>query len=405
MLFVAVHVGCGYHAVSKEPSLNLLCAAACKAAMDVLKSGSYDAMNAATAACKVLEESPLTNTGFGSNLNSDGQVECDASAILSADSNPRIAEHYGDHSGAHMMYGAVGAVSGVKYPSEAAEVVARTSAKEQDDLTLICPNFLAGHGAEEFIKENGIGLVPAHTLIAPEAKRRYDDHSSRKNQYLEDLRQLKRRKVGNTSCCGTKNDCNKSNEENEIRYDTVGVICLDSSGRSAAVSSSGGISLKRAGRIGQAATFGAGCYANTCAKNDKGQLSKFAVAASTTGNGEELVKTQLASECCRTLELHDGLDIMISTFGDEHVIASKKLGPRARREAGLIAFRANTIKGVKTLHFVHGHSTNSMGIGYFSDKDDEPKCQVFRPAQTSLKKMHMQSIKIFPKVVDSSNIA
>lgn len=89
--------------------------------------------------------------------------------------------------------------------------------------------------------------------------------------------------------------------------DTVGVVCLDKSGRVAASCSSGGIALKHSGRIGQAATYGAGVWA------ENGSDSSMAVCSS--GCGEHLIRTMLAkqvsddvkSSSCPTSALHNSL--------------------------------------------------------------------------------------------------
>lgn len=72
--------------------------------MNCLKIGG-SSLDAVTEATKALEDSPLTNSGFGSNLTIDGKVECDASVMNGEDLN----------------FGAVGAVSGVKNPVELAK--------------------------------------------------------------------------------------------------------------------------------------------------------------------------------------------------------------------------------------------------------------------------------------------
>lgn len=78
--------------------------------------------------------------------------------------------------------------------------------------------------------------------------------------------------------------------------DTVGAICVDRLGNVASAVSSGGIILKQPGRVGQAAIYGCGCWA----ENDLD--SGLAVGVSTSGCGEQLVKTLFARECADCLK-------------------------------------------------------------------------------------------------------
>ena len=95
--FVAVHIGAGYHSQTKTPSYRLLCENICSEVIELLKQG-YSARNAVAAAVSLLENSPMTNAGVGSNLTLSEKVECDASIM--------------DSQG----FGSVGAISNIKNP-------------------------------------------------------------------------------------------------------------------------------------------------------------------------------------------------------------------------------------------------------------------------------------------------
>lgn len=97
--FVAVHVGAGKHAIENDASLTKLCSQACQCAMSILRTEG-SALDAVQAATVCLENSPLTNAGFGSSLSRNGHVFCDAS----------IAD------GKNTTFGCVGAVPGVVNP-------------------------------------------------------------------------------------------------------------------------------------------------------------------------------------------------------------------------------------------------------------------------------------------------
>ena len=101
--------------------------------------------------------------------------------------------------------------------------------------------------------------------------------------------------------------------------DTVGVVCLDKSGKVAASCSSGGIALKHSGRIGQAATYGSGVWAQN------GLESSISVC--TSGCGEHLIRTMLSKEIsdavnssnCPTSALYDSLSKkFLSEFSEDH---------------------------------------------------------------------------------------
>ncbi|CAH8495067.1 unnamed protein product [Heterobilharzia americana] len=78
-----------------------------------------------------------------------------------------------------------------------------------------------------------------------------------------------------------------SSESKKSRVDTVGAVCIDLKGNIASAASSGGIAMKYEGRVGQACTYGCGCWAE--------ELSQFSrIGVVTSGTGEQLVRTQLA---------------------------------------------------------------------------------------------------------------
>ncbi|XP_052768154.1 threonine aspartase 1-like [Mya arenaria] len=114
--FIAVHAGAGYHSREKENSYRKLCSQTCTKVMMKLKSG-MSALDAVTLAIQMLEDSPLTNAGRGSSLTLEGTVECDASVM----------------DGKSLVYGAVGAISGVQNPV----LVARKLAEEQSTGNMV----------------------------------------------------------------------------------------------------------------------------------------------------------------------------------------------------------------------------------------------------------------------------
>ncbi|KAJ5120443.1 Peptidase T2 asparaginase 2, partial [Penicillium bovifimosum] len=151
---IFIHAGAGFHSRENQSKHLKACESAATTGMAFLKRGAT-AVEAVEAALMVLEDNPITNAGFGSNLNANGVVECDAS----------IVDHHG-------LSGAVGAVPNIKNPIMLARKV-----YDQSNIHLghsrVPPNFLVGEGAKDFAWEHGIVIVPDESMITPIAKLRY----------------------------------------------------------------------------------------------------------------------------------------------------------------------------------------------------------------------------------------
>jgi beta-aspartyl-peptidase (threonine type) len=194
-------------------------------------SGGGTALDAVEASVRALEDNPLFNAGRGSVFTHDERHEMDA-AIM---------------SGEDLRAGAVAAVGGVKNPVTLARLV-----MEKTEHVLLC-----GTGAEEFAREADCGFAPPEYFFS---EFRYE-------QLLQ------------------------ARAENEVRLDhspvkkigTVGAVARDAQGHLAAATSTGGMTNKRFGRIGDTALVGAGTYADdrTCAVSCTGHGEFFmrAVAA------------------------------------------------------------------------------------------------------------------------------
>ncbi|EFN66280.1 Threonine aspartase 1 [Camponotus floridanus] len=313
--FIAVHVGAGQHSASLKEKYQKLCHEACKVGAQSLTCNG-NALDAVVETVMVLEDSPMTNAGFGSNLTLNGTVECDASVM----------------DGNNLQYGAIGAVSGIKNP-----VLLAKRLCEQQSIKFaygrIPPSFLVGNGAHIWAHEMGIQTLPPEQLISMRAQKIYK-HYKRK---VED-------------CSVEAQKCVKK------RMDTVGAICVDVDGNIAAACSSGGIILKYPGRVGQAGVWGCGAWA--C------KDTSYSVGASTSGCGEHLVRTSLArtvaeaisNTSCPTTSLHQAMNV--------DFIDSKFLYGLEQKLGGVIAIRYSPQEGLGD--FLWSHSTNSMIIGYMN---------------------------------------
>lgn len=205
-----------------------------QAGWHVLASGGR-ALDAVTEAVIVLEDDPLFNAGRGAVFTSAGQLEMDA-AIM---------------SGKDRLAGAVAGICGPRNPIRAARAV-----MEHSGAVL-----MAGKGAEDFLRSRAIPLMPPDYF-----------YSERRWQALQ--LELRRRETG---AADTRSDAD--------RHGTVGAVARDRFGDLAAATSTGGITAKPPGRIGDTPIFGAGTYADnaTC-------------AVSATGTGEVFIRYTAAAE-------------------------------------------------------------------------------------------------------------
>ena len=191
------------------------------------------ALDAITAAITILEDDSKFNAGRGAVFTWDGKNELDA-AIM--DGNGRRA-------------GAVAGVHTVRHP------ILLASRVMEDGRHV----FLSGEGAEQFAGEHGLEIVPPEFFATPERR-----------QQLETL------KARNLSALDV-----------EFKYGTVGAVARDSQGHLAAGTSTGGMTGKRWGRIGDSPVIGAGTYAD-----DR------ACAVSATGSGEYFIRAGVAHAIC-----------------------------------------------------------------------------------------------------------
>lgn len=199
-----------------------------------------DAMDAVKAAIVIMEDSPLFNAGKGAVLTWDGDAELDASIM---DGRDRSA-------------GAIAGVRTVKNPILLADRV-RTDSEHV---------FLVGQGAEAFAVEKGFAVTPQDYFKTP--------------MRIEALERMKAKKL--------------SALDVDHKFGTVGAVALDQKGNMAAGTSTGGMTGKRWGRVGDAPLIGAGTYADN-----------RACAVSATGWGEYFIRVGVAHEICARLRAFD----------------------------------------------------------------------------------------------------
>lgn len=208
------------------------------AAGQAVLAGGGRALDAVEAAVMVLEDDPKFNAGRGAVFAYDGTNALDA-AIM--DGRDRSA-------------GAVAGVSRVKNPVRLARAIMEHGPHV----------FLSGAGAEGFARERGVELVGPEWFATPERWRQ--------------LQELKAKGPGWFDA--------------EVKYGTVGAVAVDGAGHVAAATSTGGLTGKRWGRIGDSPVIGAGTYADDrCG------------AVSATGTGEVFIRAGVAHAICARMRL------------------------------------------------------------------------------------------------------
>ncbi|XP_059621755.1 threonine aspartase 1 [Phlebotomus argentipes] len=319
--FVAVHTGAGN--CINEVLYRNVCRDACTASVETLRSGG-SALDACEVAITHLENSPSTNAGFGSNLTWDRTIECDASIM----------------DGQTLNFGACTNVSDVKNPIKLARCVCDLQSKTLAHGR-VPPMVVSGEGASKIAKEMGVSLVEdPEELISEKALNCFNHFKGKVNSWAM-----------------------ANNTTHSSPLDTVGAVCVDGDGNISAGCSSGGIILKTSGRVGQAATYGAGCWA--MADRDR------CVATCTTGMGEYLMKTLLAREIVNDLiNCQCPVTSLNKTF-KERFLDSPYLKTPEPLYAGALTILYDRTSG--TGDVLWSHTTAAMCIGYMGTSFRKPK--------------------------------
>ncbi|XP_072266378.1 threonine aspartase 1 [Pyxicephalus adspersus] len=173
-----------------------------------------------------------------------------------------------------------------------------------------------------------------------------------------------------------------SEKENDSgTLDTVGAIVVDQDGNVAAAVSSGGLAMKHPGRVGQAALYGCGCWAE-----NTGVHNPYSTAVSTSGCGEHLVRTILARECSLALQAEDAHQALLESMQNKF-IGSPFLANEDSILGGVIVLRSCRCsskldstgnKQALLVEFLWSHTTESMCVGYMSAQDGKAKTHISR---------------------------
>lgn len=280
------------------------------AGYSVLKQGK-SGLDAVEVAVRILEDSPLFNAGKGSVFTADGKNELDAAVM----------------DGKTLNAGAVAGLRRVKNPI----TLARAIMEKSPHVMMI------GTGAEEFGREMNLGFVPESYF---RTERRWKALQRR----IEREKQKSKGKA--VSAAELRSDAFD-------RYGTVGAVALDRFGNVAAGTSTGGMTYKKYGRVGDVPVIGAGTYADnrTC-------------AVSATGHGEYFIRLNVAKDISALME-YKGLSVQQAA---DQVIHKKLQGLGG--DGGVIAIDKNGNIGV---------SFNSEGMyRAYIDKEGKPVVEIYK---------------------------
>ena len=205
------------------------CHRALAAGWSILHRGG-SALDAVEAAIIVLEDNPVFDAGYGSHLNFDGRVECDAIVM----------------NGTTLRAGAAATLQRIKNPIQLARKILEH-----------CPHMmLVAEGAERFAKAQGIQVCKPEELVSEAEWAAWQ------------------------KC---KEDTHAAEHHRGHEQGTVGAVAIDANGSLFAATSTGGTCCKLPGRVGDSPLIGCGCYADS-----------EAGGVSCTGYGEAIMKVVLA---------------------------------------------------------------------------------------------------------------
>jgi beta-aspartyl-peptidase (threonine type) len=280
------------------------CHRALSTGWSILSRGG-SSLDAIEASILVLEDDPVFDAGFGSHLNLDGRVECDAIIM----------------DGATLRAGSVAALQRVKNPIRLARAVFEN-----------CPHMmLVAEGAERFAAQQGLPLCDPEDLVSPAEREAWQ--RCRKDQHA-------------------------AAHHRGHDQGTVGAVAIDQQGRLFAATSTGGVCCKLPGRVGDSPLIGCGCYADS-------QLG----GVSCTGHGEAIMKIVMAKAAADFLGRADSpaaLGVPRETQPSDFAMNAARaavdlLASRTRETGGLILLDRHGLPGFafNTPRMAHGYVTSA----------------------------------------------
>ncbi len=311
---IAIHGGAGtierdQMSDEREQAIRAALDSALSAGHAVLSEGG-SSLDAVTAAINVLEDAPEFNAGRGAVLTNEGSVEMDASIM----------------DGANLDAGAVASIKGVRHPIKAARHVMTDSPHVM----------LVGDGAGDFARSHELEFMDEDWFI-----------TDFRREQLEAIQ---------------ADESQASTQLSESWFSTVGAVAIDAEGNLAAGTSTGGMSNKRWGRVGDSPIIGAGTYADnrTC-------------AVSATGHGEFFIRHVVAYDICARMA-YTGRPLAHTANEVVHQVL-----PVAGAEGGVIAIdrRGRIVMPFNTAGMYRGavYRDGRREIAIYGDEGDEESDQ------------------------------
>ena len=264
MVSLAIHGGAGGDGPWKGPTdldpQRIACMHNVLSTVGSMLESGMDALEAVTIAVEMMENEPLFNAGIGSVIAADGSVTMDASIMRGSDS----------------AVGSVVNVTKIRHPIRAAKIV----------LDNNWPVMLNGAAADDFAIKNGVEEVSQEWLITDLRKAQWQKWKDAKSRP------------------GSTDEDDSAMLDHDEGMGTVGAVAIDKNGTLAAATSTGGMTGKPDGRIGDTPIIGAGTWADQ------------KVAVSCTGVGEAFIRTCAAHEVATRLRLGESLEIACKNMLD-----------------------------------------------------------------------------------------
>jgi beta-aspartyl-peptidase (threonine type) len=276
-------------------------------------------LDAVEATVRVMEDSPLFNAGRGAVFTSEGRNELDA-AIM---------------DGRTLQAGAVAGVTRVKNPI----ALARRVMEHSPHVMMV------RDGAEGFGREHGLEMVPESYFFT---EHRWD---ALRSALAAEGRPMPARPAG--APAPPQGALPSAADANDRKFGTVGAVALDRNGNLAAATSTGGMTNKRFGRVGDAPIIGAGTYANAHC------------AVSATGHGEFFMRNVVAHDICARMA-YSGISLERAA----HQVVMEVLAQQ-QGEGGVIAMdsRGNVAMPFNSEGMYRGHidAGGRVTIGIYRD--------------------------------------
>lgn len=280
---------------------------ALRAGHEILRRGG-SSLDAVEAAINVMEDDSLFNAGRGAVVTADGRIELDA-AIM---------------DGATLNAGAVAGLHHVRNPIDLARAVMERSPHVM----------MIGEGAETFARTQGLQFVDEDYFWTDNRRRQWE--------------RMRRQDSARAATQGARYSVPDAR-----KWGTVGAVALDRAGNLAAGTSTGGMMMKRFGRVGDVPIIGAGTYADN-----------RSCAVSATGHGEFFIRHTVARSICALMQ-YGGMSLQAAA---DSVVMRELV--RVRGEGGVIAMDA---QGNWTMPF----NSSGMFRGRI-DADGDVRVAVFR---------------------------